>query len=81
MKTIRKTSTILALVLITFTAISCKNSKKEQNKNEMNHTKMNHDNSDGHHDGEKKEMAMNDSHKGNSEAILTSYFKLKDALV
>ena len=81
MKTIRKISTILALVLITFTAVSCKNSKQEQNKNEMNHTKMNHDNSDGHHDGEEKEMAMNDNEKENSEAILTAYFNLKDALV
>ena len=43
------------------------------------HSKMNHDNSDGQHDGDKKEMAM--SGNGNSQAILNDYFNLKDALV
>ncbi|QNM85873.1 DUF3347 domain-containing protein [Polaribacter pectinis] len=81
MKTVRTTTAILAVVLITFTAVSCKNNKKEQIKKEENHSKMKHDNSDGHHDGEKKEMTMNGNEKGNSEAILTAYFNLKDALV
>ena len=41
--------------------------------------KMNHDNTDGQHDGEKKEMAMIGD--DNSQAILNDYFNLKDALV
>ena len=40
---------------------------------------MKHDNSDGHHDGEKKEMTMNGN--GTSQAVLNDYFNLKDALV
>ena len=43
------------------------------------HSKRNHDNSDGHHDGEKKENAMNGN--GASQAVLNDYFNLKDALV
>lgn len=81
MKTVRTTTAILALVLITFTAISCKNNKKEQSKNEANHSEMNHNANDGHHDKNKKEITMNGSEKGNSEAILTAYFNLKNALV
>jgi len=46
---------------------------------EEDHSKMNHDNSDGHHDVDKKEMAMNGD--GNSQTILNDYFNLKDALV
>ena len=40
-----------------------------------------HDNSDGHHDNDKKEMAMNSNQDGNAEIILKDYFNLKDALV
>ena len=40
-----------------------------------------HDNSDGHHDSKKKEMAMNSSGDGNSESVLNDYFNLKNALV
>ncbi|WP_431159483.1 DUF3347 domain-containing protein, partial [Winogradskyella poriferorum] len=40
---------------------------------------MHHDNSDGHHDVDKKAMAMNGV--GNSQTILYDYFNLKDALV
>jgi hypothetical protein len=41
----------------------------------------NHNNNDGHHDGDKKEMAMNSSQDGSAEIILKDYFNLKDALV
>lgn len=40
-----------------------------------------HDNSDGHHDGEKKDMTMNGNEDGNPETVLYDYFNLKDALV
>ncbi|QOD61849.1 DUF3347 domain-containing protein [Polaribacter haliotis] len=83
MKTVKTTTAILALVLITFTAISCKNNKKEQSKNEVNHSEMNHNANDGHHSKDKKETVISVNQKENieSEAILTAYFNLKDALV
>lgn len=79
---------IMAIVLVIFTMTSCKDNKQDQksvqeNHSEMNaeedHSKMNHDNTDGHHDNEKKEMAMRG--EGNSQTILNDYFNLKDALV
>jgi len=73
--------TVLALVLVTLTATSCKNDKKEQGNVEEKNTEMNHDNSDGHHDGNKKEMVMAENQNENSETILKDYFNLKDALV
>src|SRR5699024_175121 len=56
-----------------------KDNSKEQNSTDGDHSEMNHDNSDSHHDGEKKEMAM--SGDGNSQAVLKDYFNLKNALV
>lgn len=88
MSKLKSTLGIVAIAFITLTAVSCKDSKKEQesidgHQSEMNsgedHSKMNHDNSDGHHDGEKTEMAMGGH--GTSEAVLNDYFNLKDALV
>ena len=79
---------IVAIAFVTLTAVSCKDAKTDkndstENHSEMNadgdHSKMNHDNSDGHHDGDKKEMAMNGN--GTSQVVLNDYFNLKDALV
>lgn len=79
---------VVAIAFVALTAVSCKDAKTDKNDStehhsEMNadgdHSKMNHDNSDGHHDGEKKEMAM--SGDGNSQAVLKDYFNLKNALV
>ena len=79
---------IVTIAFVTLTVVSCKDAKTDKNNStehhsEMNadgdHSKMNHDNSDGHHDGEKKEMAM--SGDGNSQAVLKDYFNLKNALV
>ncbi|MFD2586220.1 DUF3347 domain-containing protein [Croceitalea marina] len=75
---------VVAIAFVTLTAVSCKDAKTESSTNsetstEEDHSKMNHDNSDGHHDGEKKEMAM--SGNGNSQTVLDDYFSLKDALV
>ena len=79
---------VVAIAFISLTAVSCKDAKTEKNNSadhhtEMNanedHSKMNHDNSDGHHDVDKKEMSMNGN--GTSQAILKDYFSLKDALV
>ncbi|SRX75705.1 DUF3347 domain-containing protein [Aequorivita antarctica] len=88
MSKLKSTLGIVAIAFITLTAVSCKDNKKEQNNTEGNHSEMNadedhskmdHDNSDGHHDSDKKEMAM--SGDGDSELILKDYFNLKDALV
>lgn len=70
---------IVSIVSITLIAVSCKDNNKKQNKTDIDHSEMNHDNSNGHHDSDKKEMAM--SGDGNSEVILYEYFNLKDALV
>ena len=79
MRKLKLTIGIVAIAFITVTAVSCKDAKKEQNTSDGNHSEMNHDNSDGHHDGESKKMAMNGD--GESQAILNDYFNLKDALV
>ena len=42
---------------------------------------MKHDNSDGHHDNEKKEAVMNSNQDESSEVILKDYLNLKDVLV
>lgn len=79
---------VVTIAFVTLTAVSCKDAKTDKNNStehhsEMNadgdHSKMKHDNSDGHHDGEKKEMTMNGN--GTSQAVLNDYFNLKDALV
>ncbi len=90
MRKLKSTLGIVAIAFMTITAVSCKDAKKENNKenghhSEMNadedHSNMNHDNSDGHHDGEKKEMASNGIGDGNAEMVLKDYFNLKDALI
>ena len=83
MKKVRLT-TIMVMAFISLSAMSCKDAKTENSTNsemitEEDHSKMNHDNSDGHRDVDKKEMAMNGD--GNSQTILNDYFNLKDALV
>ncbi|PZD79390.1 DUF3347 domain-containing protein [Mesonia sp. K7] len=88
MKKVKLVTTIMVMAFISLTAVSCKDAKTDKNDStehhsEMNadgdHSKMNHDNSDGHHDGDKKEMAMNGN--GTSQVVLNDYFNLKDALV
>lgn len=75
-----RTTTILAMALLSLTVMSCKDGKKEQ-KSEESHTEMKHDNSDGHHDNEKKEAIMSSNQDGSTETILKDYFNLKDVLV
>jgi len=81
MKKVKLVTTIMVMAFISLTAMSCKDAKKEHNNDEGHNTEMNHDNSDGHHDGDKKEMAMNSNQDGNAKIILKDYFNLKDALV
>lgn len=79
---------VVAIAFVTLTVVSCKDAKTEKNNSTDHHTemdenedhsKMNHDNSDGHHDVDKKEMSMTGN--GTSQAVLKDYFSLKDALV
>ncbi|WP_179022165.1 DUF3347 domain-containing protein [Winogradskyella forsetii] len=79
MSKLKLTLGMVALAFITLTAVSCKDAKTENNSTNDNHSEMNHDNTDGHHEGEIKEMAMNGD--GKSQAILNDYFNLKNALV
>ncbi|WP_027879799.1 DUF3347 domain-containing protein [Mesoflavibacter zeaxanthinifaciens] len=79
MKKVKLVTTIMVMAFISLTTMSCKDAKKEHNNDEGHNTEMNHDNSDGHHDGKKKKMAMNGDI--NSQTILNDYFNLKDALV
>jgi hypothetical protein len=76
MKTTIKTTMTLLLIVI---AMGCKEKQSAEINTQEDHSEMNHDNSDGHHDSDKKEMAMNGD--GNSQAVLNDYFNLKDALV
>jgi hypothetical protein len=82
--------TILAMVFVGLSAMSCKDGKQEPDNSAEKHTdmtsdesnsEMNHDNSDGHHDGDKNEMAITNGQDVKAEAILKDYFNLKDALV
>ncbi|WP_178987127.1 MULTISPECIES: DUF3347 domain-containing protein [Flavobacteriaceae] len=79
MSKLKSTLGIVAIAFITLTVMSCKDNSKEQNSTDGDHSEMNHDNSDGHHDGEKKEMAMGGD--SNTQAVLNDYFNLKNALV
>ncbi|QTY26431.1 DUF3347 domain-containing protein [Flavobacterium sp. CS20] len=79
MSKLKSTLGIVAIAFITITVMSCKDNSKEQNSTDGDHSEMNHDNSDGHHDGEKREMAMGGD--SNTQAVLNDYFNLKNALV
>ena len=67
-----RTTTILAIALLSLTMMSCKDGNKVQ-KSEESHTEMKHDNSDGHHDNEKKEATMSSNQDINTEIILKDY--------
>lgn len=81
MKILKTTLGIVAIAFITLTVVSCKDGKTEHHNSDTNHSEMNHDNSDGHHDDDKNEMAMSGNGNGNSQSVLSDYFNLKDALV
>jgi transcriptional regulator of acetoin/glycerol metabolism len=80
MNNLKTTLGIVAIAFMILTVTSCKDGKKEQ-VNEETQSEMNHDNSDGHHDDDKNEMAMSGNGNGNSQSVLSDYFNLKDALV
>lgn len=79
MKNLKSTIGIVAIILMSLTAVSCKDAKKEST--DINHNEKAHNNKDGHHNEMKKGMVFNSNQNGNSEAVLKDYFNLKDALV
>tara|TARA_R110001592_G_scaffold176292_1_gene415837 strand:- start:342 stop:1004 length:663 start_codon:yes stop_codon:yes gene_type:complete len=66
MNKLKSTLGIVAIALITLTAVSCKDAKKEHNNEEEHHSEMNHDNSDGHHDEEMTHDNSDGHHNGDS---------------
>jgi len=74
----RKTVSILAIALLTLTAMSCKDGKKgdaaEPMSNEMHQE-------DGDNQGDSEKMMTNNSNKSASDAIIDNYLKIKNALV
>jgi hypothetical protein len=75
MKKVRLTTVIMIMAFVSFSAMSCKDTKKEEANHTM-HSVMNHDKMNASHD-------MMDSNTQNSDAqrVLTDYMALKDALV
>jgi len=91
MKNLKITTTILTIAFISLTAISCKDSKKNDSTNDI-HSEMNHNNNDGTHESANSEMEDNDmvtpnelkgsnAQSSNVKQVLIDYLALKDALV
>lgn len=76
MKKVRLTTTIMMMTFLSLTAMSCKDTKKENAHDSTTHSEMNHDKMDKSND-------MMDSNTQNSSAqkVLADYMALKDALV
>ncbi|MGY8913609.1 MAG: DUF3347 domain-containing protein [Flavobacteriales bacterium] len=76
MKKARVTTAILAMAFVSLTAMSCKDSKKEESAAPMSsemHQENVSDNSE--------ETAMNDEQNSDAKQVLADYMMLKDALV
>ncbi|MEZ7496994.1 DUF3347 domain-containing protein [Leeuwenhoekiella aequorea] len=84
MKMMKQNVMIAGLALVLFSATACKDGNKNEPaapmSNEM-HQKSMDDMMDDKPMNEDDEMAMNNGQDAKAEAILTDYFKLKDALV
>ena len=84
MKMMKQNVMIAGLALVLFSATACKDGNKNEPaapmSNEMHQESMD-DMMDDKPMNEDDEMAMNNGQDAKAEAILTDYFKLKDALV
>ncbi|MDV7139222.1 DUF3347 domain-containing protein [Maribacter sp. TH_r10] len=86
MKKVRVTTVIMLMAFVSLTAMSCKDSKKEDSQDAM-HSEMNedahHDDSAMDHDKMSASDGMMDSNAQTSDAkqVLTDYMALKNALV
>ncbi|EGV43398.1 DUF3347 domain-containing protein [Bizionia argentinensis JUB59] len=85
MKKVSITTAIFAMAFVSLTAMSCKDSEKEQSKAQDNYTEMNHDSADSgmNHDNMSASNDMMDSNTQSSDAkqVLADYMALKGALV
>jgi len=91
MRKLRISTGILAIALVTLTATSCRDTKKENNNDDGHHPEM--ESEDGHHDEEgemhdeasmesSNNMMMNEVQKtSKSTKLVANYLELKDALV
>ncbi len=86
MKRVRVTTAIMAMAFISLTAMSCKDSKKEDSDDamdtEMNHDGMNHDdNMDGDNMGTSNDRMDSNTQSSDAKQIVADYMTVKDALV
>tara|TARA_R110000868_G_scaffold145181_5_gene365334 strand:- start:22147 stop:22788 length:642 start_codon:yes stop_codon:yes gene_type:complete len=89
MKNLRIKTGVLAIVIVTLTAMSCKDSKKENStdamRSEMSHDGDHQNNGDANMEhnqmNSSKEMATNNSQMTNSKQVMIDYMTLKNALV
>lgn len=85
MKKVRVTTAIITMALISLTAMSCKDGKKEENSAPMSdemHKEGDHDHEDGMHEMKESNDAMNsDAQASDSKQVLADYMELKNALV
>ncbi len=76
MKKVRFTTTIMMMAFLSLTAMSCKDTKKENAQDSTTHSEMNHDKMDKSND-----MMDSDTQNLGSQKVLADYMALKDALV
>ena len=95
MRTLKLRLRILTIAILSLTAMSCKDNKKEHNNEDGHHTEMtidnenhsdmNHDNSDGHHEesSEKVDRNVEKSTLKNATTtlIIDAYIQIKNGLV
>lgn len=76
MKKVRLTTTIMMMAFLSLTAMSCKDTKKENAQDSTTHSEMNHDKMDKSND-----MMDSDTQNLGAQKVLADYMALKDALV
>ena len=81
MKKVHVTTTILAMALISLTALSCKDDKKEH-VNGDSHSEMTHDeNKDNTMEHDNMDMVSHEGQMTSSKQVIADYMTLKEALV
>ncbi|WP_412176275.1 DUF3347 domain-containing protein [Formosa sp. PL04] len=82
MKHLRTITILLAVAFVGLTAMSCKDSKKEQSNVQDNHSEMNHDDSmDQDNMSASKDTVDSDAQNSDVKQVVADYMALKDALV
>lgn len=86
MKKVRITTAIMAMAFLSLSAMSCRDTKKDDSHHRMDSEMMDdghHQDSSMHHDnmGESGDMMDSDTQNSQSKQVLADYMSLKDALV